>query len=69
MVKNILNKYFVKKYGNVYAPKPPLGYRRDIQVSIFKKVVYYIKKSIWKIDCFIDNYSGQSRKTAWLKRP
>ena len=57
MFYSIANKYFIKKYGFVYAPKPPLG-----PYTGLKKRIQYL---IWKFDCLIDEKYRYDFKIKW----
>jgi hypothetical protein len=66
-MKILLNLYFEIKYGIVYAPKPPLGFSPYSNPAFMDRIVHFIKRKIWEIDCFIDDYAGKRRKQYWYK--
>lgn len=65
MIKKLLNRYFVSKYGKVHSPKPPLGFSIYDHPAFWQIVRYRFMKTIWMIDCIIDQYAGAERKAEW----
>lgn len=66
IISNIINKYIRNKYGEPLELKPPIG-PGPFNRNIFKKILYLIHHSIWKLDTWLF-YKYRKQWEWWLMR-